>query len=154
MGAAAALNGCGATSASGSENEQGLFVMQPSLPDLPGAIGAIRGVVVYAEGFDRYPEYARVARCVFTRGGIVGQLQYSANPPEPGAVSLVFRDRTSGTLFRSAPSSAAEARLERAEDTLSGRVTFVVKMAAAGFAPSAESLRAVRPSDCKVTVHQ
>lgn len=128
--------------------------MQPSLPDVADAVGAIRGVVAYAEGFDRYPEYARVARCIFRRGEIVSQLQFSANPPEPDAVSLEFRDRAKGQTFRSGRIPSREARLERPEDVRSGRVTFVVKAPAGGFEPSVEFTRALQPSDCRVTVHQ
>jgi len=154
-----ALAGCGdgsaaeGTSSSAVESSAAVaFVLVPSLPGLPDDLAGIRGVTAYAEGFDRFPEYAKVARCGVGDGTVTWQLQISANPPIGVGVALMIRDRTTGRTFRTGDAHARLAPLERPEDVASGRTSFTGTEAIADLHPGPRLAEVIRSEDCVLTI--
>lgn len=124
--------------------------MQPTLPEIEAVSASARAVITFAGGSDTYPEFARVGRCSLTDQGVVAQLQYSANPPGNPAFQVTYRDPDSGEEFRSPEPRGPMARLERAEDTESGRATFSLEMALP--ATVRDPQKELGPGDCLLTI--
>jgi hypothetical protein len=148
---AAAAAGCADDGGGAQDPQQQVYVMAPDFPDVAGAVGTVPGVVAYAEGFDRSPEFAKSARCVALPGRVVGQLQLSGTPPAPAAVRLRFHDRAGDRTF-SARAGWEAAKVERSEDVRTGRLTIQLEAAAPGFAPDVDSVKVGRPGDCVLTI--
>lgn len=154
-----ALAGCGDGSAAEGTTSRAVdssipaaFVLVPSLPGLPDNSAGIRGVTGYAEGFDRFPEYAKVARCGVGDGTLTWQLQFSANPPIGVGVALMIRDRTTGRTFRAGDADARLAPLERPEDVASGRTSFAGTESIADLQPAPGLADVIRSEDCVLTI--
>lgn len=126
------------------------YVLLPEFSEVPEAVAAVRGVVEYREGADRYPEYAKVIRCSLRKGSIVGQLQYSADPPGSIALTLSFFDRSNRRTF-TGPSRVLRP-VATSADARSGRTTFQVEVVAPGFTPDSGS--EYRYGDCRARIDQ